>query len=93
MSAEALTIRLSGDFPTDTAFYETLYPLIGAPDWAGRNLDALYDVLTGLTDGPISIEWSGLSAGSPLSARLAAVLKDAEADRTDLTVTLKDFRS
>lgn len=35
---------------TRADFYAALLPRLGAPDWAGGNLDALFDVLSGHFD-------------------------------------------
>jgi RNAse (barnase) inhibitor barstar len=42
------TIRLdASSWATPADFYEALLPQLGAPNWHGRNLDALNDTLRG----------------------------------------------
>lgn len=41
-------IRLdASEWRSPTDFYSALLPALGAPEWHGRNLDALYDSLSG----------------------------------------------
>lgn len=37
----------AGDWRTRADFYAALLPLLGAPEWVGGNLDALFDSLGG----------------------------------------------
>ncbi|HEX4737750.1 MAG TPA: barstar family protein [Allosphingosinicella sp.] len=65
-------------------FYAALLPQLGAPSWHGRNLDALYDSLSGginQLEPPFTVE---LAHSSELSsdmgdflAKVAAVFEDA----------------
>lgn len=63
------------------ALHRRLEKALGLPSWYGRNLDALYDVLT---DGfaPLQIrftEWEELQEGDPVYFdRFRTVLSDAE---------------
>ncbi len=62
------------------------------PDYYGRNLDALWDVLTGDLEGPATIEIEAAAAGrarlGPDFDRLLEVLKDAAVENVALTVIL-----
>ncbi|CAK0752796.1 Barstar [Azospirillaceae bacterium] len=62
-------------------FYQTLKTQLGAPEWTGNNCDALWDLLTGLIEGPKLIVWlhsehSKKNLG-PDFEKLLSVLKDA----------------
>lgn len=54
---------------------------LSLPGWWGKNLDALYDCLTGL-GRPVCLELSNLPAlrATPFGRRLLLVLRDAAAD-------------
>lgn len=58
-------IALSGaHWTTPNDFYEALLPRLGAPDWDGHNLGALWDSITGgdlhSVNPPFRIQISGL---------------------------------
>jgi len=38
-------------------FHEAIAKAFNLPNWYGRNLDALWDVLTGMIDRPINLVW------------------------------------
>lgn len=73
--------------------YDELARQLDFPAHFGRNLDALWDVLTGNVEGPFEIVWEGAEqARSQLGedyAKLAALLRDAAAERDDFTFTLR----
>jgi RNAse (barnase) inhibitor barstar len=50
-------------------FYDALLPLLGAPGWHGRNLDALHDSITSndinLVNPPFAITLSNLGHAHP----------------------------
>jgi ribonuclease inhibitor len=74
------------------AVYDSLEAQLGLPGHFGRNLDALWDVLTTELPGPIEIVWPGSAAAraalGPDYDRLLAVLREAASARRDLTLTL-----
>ena len=61
--AFSFVIRLdSSGWRTPADFYSALLPQLGAPSWHGRNLDALFDSLSGginRVEPPIRIELRG----------------------------------
>jgi RNAse (barnase) inhibitor barstar len=72
------TIRLDAHgWSSPADFYAALLPKLGAPDWHGRNLDALYDGLCGginAVEPPFAVEIAGTAELSPeLVAFLAKV--------------------
>jgi ribonuclease inhibitor len=85
------TAILEGSELTDiAAVYDALERQLGLPSWFGRNLDALRDALTGLVEGPVEIVWrdadrSRAAMGEDFE-RIAAVLRQAAAERPDLAV-------
>ena len=76
------TIRLDG---AGLCRREDAMALLGRalalPEWWGRNLDALYDCLTGL-GRPVRLELTGRGAmeATDFGGRLLRVLEDAAAD-------------
>ena len=76
------TIRLDG---AGLCLREDAMALLGRelrlPEWWGRNLDALYDCLTGELGRPVRLELSGRAAmeASGFGRRLLRVLEDAAA--------------
>lgn len=82
---------IQGDLIFD---WETLYDQFAEdlelPEWFGRNLDALHDCLTDLTDSQITIyHWQDLSSrlGKKTDA-LRQVLTDAGLENPHLTVSI-----
>ncbi len=74
-------------------FYDEISRQLHFPPHFGRNLDALRDVLTGDIKGPVEIIWedaqeSAARMGDDFN-RLVETLRDAEAERYDLTLTLR----
>jgi RNAse (barnase) inhibitor barstar len=65
-------------------FYAALLPALGAPAWHGRNLDALYDSLSGSINRvqpPIRVELHGVANAriqpADFVAKVAALFGDA----------------
>ncbi|WP_300598684.1 barstar family protein [Niabella sp.] len=48
---------------TEEDFYKTAVKQLALPDFFGNNLDALYDVLTGSIELPVTIQFVHLSLG------------------------------
>lgn len=78
------------DIRTLDQLYNELARQLGFPPHFGRNLDALWDVLTADIEGPLEIVWedpelsrAGLGDGY---ARLVSLLEDAAAERGDMTL-------
>lgn len=73
--------------------YDALAGALGFPAHFGRNLDALWDVLTRDLPGPIEIVWNHSDAARARLGRdferLATVLRRAAAERPDLTVVFR----
>jgi len=70
--------------------YDELARQLGFPDHFGRNLDALWDVLTTDIEGPLEIIWvapelSRAALGDDY-ARLVSLLEEAVAERGDMTL-------
>ncbi len=86
---EGSKIRSEGDFYDALA---SAFPEISQN--FGRNLDALWDVLSGVIEGPVEISWSeaGLSAAAmgPRFWEILGVLREAAASRGDLTLRIDD---
>lgn len=74
------------------ALYDQLSEDLKLPEWFGRNLDALHDCLTDLSDSQITIyHWRDLSdrLGKKAEA-LRQVLTDAGLENPYLTVCILD---
>jgi len=74
-------------------FYDELARQLAFPPHFGRNLDALWDVLTVEVAGPIEIVWE-VSAQAQANlgvdyARLVTLLNELAAERDDFTFTLR----
>ena len=73
-------------------FYDTLVKQLQLPPYFGRNLDALWDVLTVDVAGPVEIVWenAGLSRTrmGETAAALFDLLNEVAEERPDITVKL-----
>ena len=73
---DGLGIRTVGDF------YEAFAQIEGVPQWFGRNLDALWDTVTGLLDGPVTLNWFNADASAEAMGddfeTLVSLLRNAE---------------
>lgn len=74
------------------AFYDEIARQLAFPEHFGRNLDALWDVLSADIEGPIEVVWecpgsSRLGMGRDFD-RLLAVLQDVEKARKDFRLRL-----
>ena len=79
---EMETIRLDGaGLCRRKEAMELLGRALALPEWWGRNLDALYDCLTGGLGRPVRLELSGREAleATAFGRRLLRVLEDAAA--------------
>ena len=79
---EMETIRLDGaGLCRREEAMELLGRALALPEWWGRNLDALYDCLTGGLCRPVRLELSGQEAmeATDFGRRLRRVLEDAAA--------------
>jgi ribonuclease inhibitor len=83
---------LTGKETSLDAVYRAMAEQLGFPAWAGRNLDALWDVLTTEIPGPVEIVWTGSAeAKRTLGAdfdHLVAVLRDVAERRPDFRLIL-----
>ncbi len=74
-------------------FYDQISRRLGFPAHFGRNLDALWDVLTTDVKGPVKIVWKN-SASSKDSLgkdfeRISALLRDVAKEREDLEIVFE----
>lgn len=74
--------------------YEQMMTAWALPEWFGRNLDALWDVLGDLAASPVLVVWDGcaeLSAVDPqLAQNLLEMLRDASTQAQALAVVVRD---
>lgn len=72
---------------TEDDFHDYLISLPFFPGFYGQNLDALWDILTGMIDGPIKITWNDYSLSrQKLGQRAEDILElFKEAEELDYT--------
>lgn len=88
------TYRLPGrEIRSLEEFYDVISLKLALPEHFGRNLDALWDVLTTDLKGPVEIIWedSAVSkrAMGPIYDRVSALLSDVQKERADFRVTFR----
>jgi ribonuclease inhibitor len=70
--------------------YDQLSTQISLPEHFGRNLDALWDVLSADVQGPFEIVWKHTEDSRKLLGkdfeRVVKLLRDVEKERTDFTL-------
>lgn len=74
-------------------FYDEIAKKLRFPDYFGRNLDALWDVLTTDVKGPVELAWedsevSKKSMGKNFE-KVAALLRDVGKEREDFKVSFR----
>ena len=86
------TVTLTAAHDTMDAIYSALQDQLDLPRHFGRNLDALYDALTGDVAGPVEIVWKDHAWAKPkLGAdydRLVTTVREVENEREDFTLVL-----
>jgi len=74
-------------------FYGQIARKLRFPDYFGRNLDALWDILTTDVKGPVELAWEDAEASRKFMGKdfekIAALLKDVEKERDDFKVTFQ----
>jgi ribonuclease inhibitor len=74
-------------------FYGQIARKLHFPDHFGRNLDALWDVLTTDIRGPLELAWEDSEASKKSMGKdfekVAALLRDVEKEREDFKVTFR----
>ena len=74
-------------------FYGEMARQLRFPGYFGRNLDALWDVLTTDVKGPVELAWEDSEASKKSMGedfkKVAALLKDVEKEREDFKVTFR----
>lgn len=80
--------------PSMKEFYDEIAKVVPLPDYFGRNLDALADILTTNVEGPLELVWEHARlAKKSLKgdyAKIAAMLKHVAAERDDFTVSFRE---
>ena len=92
MSGRVKRCRLDGRQRTPAAIYDRLARDLDLPPHFGRNLDALWDVLTTEVEGPVQIVWRldpRLRAElGPFAEALLTLFTEVAHEREDFTFTL-----
>jgi ribonuclease inhibitor len=73
-------------------FYDEVARQLDFPDHFGRNLDALWDVLTNDIEGPLEIVWQDTALSQAAMgddyAKLVALLEEVAEERDDMALKL-----
>ncbi len=74
-------------------FYDEISGQLSLPAYFGRNLDALWDVLSTEVEGPAEIVWQDAQTSQKAMGedfeKVVKVLKEVEGTREDLKVIIK----
>ena len=73
--------------------YQELKRKLELPDWCGENLDALWDVLTGIMYTPADISVTKTTAGEDIQEHanaIVTVMQEAEMKYREITVRILD---
>ncbi len=96
MTAGTHLVRIDGRSVLSRAdFYAVIEAVEATPDWMGRNLDALFDVLVAIWPKPTIFQWTHAPASAaamgPDFEILLGVLRDAQTElRSRFTVQVFD---
>ena len=75
------------------SFYQEIRKVLPLPDYFGRNLDALADVLTTDLDGPYEILWEHAAVSKQAMnrdfQRIRTVLKHVAQEREDIKILFR----
>jgi ribonuclease inhibitor len=78
---------------TPEEFHEAIAHVLGLPDDYGRNLDALWDCLTGWVDTPTTIVWKDYAVSrealGEFAARVVQLIRDAAEEVGGLELRLE----
>ena len=88
-------VRLQGKaIRTLDEFYSEIARKLRFPDHFGRNLDALWDVLTTDVKGPVQLVWEDLDVSQKAMKKdfqkVAALLRQVEKERKDFKVFFQE---
>ena len=87
-----MRVQLDASHDTLDKVYDALQRQLALPDHFGRNLDALWDVLTTDVRGPVTVVWRdpirARAALGPDYDRLVETLRDVAAERSDFRLVL-----
>jgi ribonuclease inhibitor len=81
-------VRLDASHDTLDKVYDALGRQLGLKKSFGRNLDALWDVLTKDVRGPVEIVWTERVELGRDGERLLATLREIAAERKDVRLIL-----
>ncbi len=74
-------------------FYDEISRQLSLPGYFGRNLDALWDVLSAEVEGPVEITWQNAQASKQAMGedfeKVLKVLQEVEGEREDFKVIIK----
>ena len=72
--------------------HEQIAAAFGFPEWYGKNLDALYDCLTSITDDTCVGIYEASWRTDPYLPKVIRVFRDAEEENPHLAVFLMGYR-
>ncbi len=75
-------------------FYDQLSSQLSLPEHFGRNLDALWDVLSADIEGPFEIEWKHANDSRKIMGenfeRVVKLLQELQEERDDFKLKMKE---
>lgn len=82
------------DFHTITELHETLQQKLELPEFYGKNLDALWDCLTGMIELPLQMEWLNYGVSrqrlGDKADQVLSVLEEAQAEGNGFRIWVRD---
>lgn len=83
---------LDASYGTRHEVYQSIYDQLGAEEWVGNNLDAVFDFLTGMVEGPLEVRWYDIKKAEDRLGgdwvRIADMLRDVAMERSDFKLIL-----
>lgn len=82
------------DFHTIAELHDTLQQKLELPDFYGKNLDALWDCLTGMIELPLQMEWLNYDVSrerlGDKADQVLSVLEEAQAEGNGFRIWVRD---
>lgn len=82
------------DFHTIAELHETLQQKLELPEFYGKNLDALWDCLTGMVELPLQMEWLNYDLSrerlGDKADQVLSVLEEAQAEGNGFRIWVRD---
>ncbi|MDN4616710.1 barstar family protein [Paenibacillus sp. PsM32] len=88
-------VTINGEeFHTINELHETLQQKLELPEFYGKNLDALWDCLTGMIELPLQMEWLNYDVSrqrlGDKADQVLSVLEEAQAEGNGFRIWVRD---